>query len=167
MQLLTDINNIPNQKGISQLSLFCLGRHVRTIFPPHKQGKKTSLFFFFSQRWILSRCISNSCPASKEAQQWFQKFWLCLTYRFTALKAYISNCSNVPVKMKSKWDTMQNSELLSIMLSAIYFLIVRVNELQKKTKKCSGKLLDHSMVIFHPWISATDTLMYAEETARV
>lgn len=51
--------------------------------------------------------------------------------------------------MKSKWDTMQNSELLSIMLSAIYFLIVRVNELQKKTKKCSGKL-DHSMVIFHP-----------------
>lgn len=69
--------------------------------------------------------------------------------------------------MKSKQNAMQNSELLSIMLSAIYFLIARGNEFQKKTKKCPSKLLDHSVVIFHPWISATDMLMYAEETAKV
>lgn len=35
---------------------------------------------------------------------------------------------------------MQNTELLSILPSPIYFLVVRGIDLQKKPKWCSGKL---------------------------
>lgn len=56
---------------------------------------------------------------------------------------------------------MQNTELLNRMLSPIYFLMVRGYELKKATI-----IVRPQYDIFHPWISATDMLMYAKETAK-
>lgn len=41
------INDIHDQKGMKQVPLPCLGRHVRTIFQVEKHRKKTFILNFF------------------------------------------------------------------------------------------------------------------------
>lgn len=44
---ISGINDIHDQQDISQVSLLCLGRHVRTIFQVEEYKKKTIIIFFF------------------------------------------------------------------------------------------------------------------------